>query len=206
MLFGTLSVSIGLYPLLYFLIDRQFGLLSSKSQELLNDLIWNFAFYGHITLGGIALLIGWIQFSPKVRKRRKKLHQIVGRIYLIAVLISGLCGVYIAHFATGGIFNSIGFTLSALIWLSTSIFGYTAIRNRHIRLHQELMIYSYAICFSAVSLRIWLPVLILVTGEFDPAYHIVAWLSWVPNLFVAYFIIARERRKVIPEMFSGRKG
>lgn len=63
--FGFLSVIIGLYPIIYFLIDRQFGLLSSKSAELLNNNLWNICFYGHIILGGLALLIGWLQFSPK---------------------------------------------------------------------------------------------------------------------------------------------
>lgn len=56
------------------------------------------------------------------------------------------------------------------------------------------MIYSYAVCFSAVTLRIWLPLLIVVTGEFINAYQIVGWLSWVPNLIVAYFIINKNRK------------
>ena len=73
-IFGGLCVSIGLYPSIYFLIDRHFGLLSSKSQELLNDQLWNIGFYGHITLGGIALIIGWTQFSTKLRSRRIKIH------------------------------------------------------------------------------------------------------------------------------------
>jgi len=48
------------------------------------------------------------------------------------------------------------------------------------------MIYSYAECFAAVTLRIWLPLLTLVLGEFLTAYRIVAWLCWVPNILFAY--------------------
>ncbi len=62
---GFLSTLVGLYPSIYFLIDRRFGLLASKSAELLSDNLWNVAFYGHILLGGLALLIGWLQFSHK---------------------------------------------------------------------------------------------------------------------------------------------
>ena len=51
-----------------------------------------------------------------------------------------------------------------------------------------MMIYSYAACFAAVTLRIWLPILTSILGEFLSAYRIVAWLCWVPNLIVAYII------------------
>lgn len=187
---------VGLYPIIYFIIDRHFGLLSSKSQDLLNDVTWNYAFYGHIVLGGFALLIGWTQFSPYIRRKHINLHRTIGKLYLFAVIISGLCGIYIAQFATGGITNIIGFTLSALVWFGTSVLAFKAIKDRKVQLHKEFMIYSYAVCFSAVTLRIWLPLLIYLTGEFISAYLIVGWLSWVPNLVFAYFIILRERKKL----------
>lgn len=193
--FASLCIMVGLYPVIYFLIDRHFGLLSSKTKEVLADQLWNIGFYGHIVLGGIALLIGWMQFSSKLRRKRIQLHRTIGKIYVVTVLISGVCGVYIAQFATGGISNVIGFSMSGLVWLATTLLAYNAIRNGNIKSHQNFMIYSYAVCFSAVTLRIWLPILQAVTGDFISAYYIVAWLSWVPNLIVGYFIIKRLRRK-----------
>ena len=59
------------------------------------------------------------------------------------------------------------------------------------------MIYSYAACFAAVTLRIWLPLLIVSLGDFITAYRIVAWLCWVPNLMVAYFLV--DKRNEDPE-------
>ncbi|MFC4219872.1 DUF2306 domain-containing protein [Flagellimonas marina] len=194
-IFASLCILVGLYPAIYFLIDRHFGLLSSKTQELLADQLWNIGFYGHIVLGGIALLIGWMQFSSKLRRKRIRLHRTVGKIYVVTVLISGVCGIYIAQFANGGITNVIGFSLSGLVWLATTLLAYNAIRNGNIKAHQNFMIYSYAVCFSAVTLRIWLPLLMAITGDFILAYLIVGWLSWVPNLAVAYFIIKRQQRK-----------
>ncbi|MDR5589919.1 DUF2306 domain-containing protein [Christiangramia sp. SM2212] len=197
MFFGILCISIGLYPIIYFVADRNFGLLASKTDALLSDQIWNYAFYGHIVPGGLALLIGWTQFSSRIRKKRIKIHRNIGRIYLFSVIISGICGFYIAQFATGGISNIIGFSLSALIWLGTTIGAYIAITKGNIKLHQNLMIFSYAICFSAVTLRIWLPILISATGDFIIAYRIVGWLSWVPNLVVAYFIITKREKRMV---------
>ncbi len=195
---GILSTLVGLYPSIYFLIDRRFGLLASKSTELLSDNIWNIAFYGHILLGGLALLIGWLQFSHKLRKRNIKLHRTIGKTYMIAVLISGICGLFIALYATGGIISKLGFFTLGIIWLSTTILGFKAIKKGKVELHEKFMIFSYAACFAAVTLRIWLPILTSVMGEFIGAYRIVAWLCWVPNIIVAYFIVRKTKRSTRP--------
>lgn len=142
---GILSTLIELYPIIYFLIDRRFGLLSSKSMELLNDNLWNIGFYGHITLGGLALLIGWLQFNNKLRIKKPKRHRTIGKIYVISVFISGVCGLFIALYATGGIISILGFFLLGLIWLTTTILGFIAIKKGNIELHEKFMIFSNAV-------------------------------------------------------------
>ncbi len=189
---GILSTLVGLYPIIYFLIDREFGLLSTKSTELLSDKLWNIAFYGHIILGGLALLIGWLQFSHKLRRENIKLHRTIGKTYVISVLISGVCGLFIALYATGGIISILGFFTMGIIWLSTTILGFKAIKNGKVEAHEKFMIFSYAACFAAVTLRIWLPILIIAIGEFTVAYKIVAWLCWIPNIIVAYYIVSKK--------------
>lgn len=193
-LIGIMGTLIGLYPLIYFLVDRRFGLLASKSAELLSDTVWNIAFYGHILLGGFALLIGWLQFSSKLRKRRITIHRTIGKLYVIAVLISGFCGLYITIHATGGIISILGFFSLGVVWLITTILGFKAIKNGNIALHEKFMIYSYAACFAAVTLRVWLPLLTILMDEFIGAYRIVAWLCWIPNMIVAYFIVRYANR------------
>jgi uncharacterized membrane protein len=188
-LFSISAIAIGLYPAIYFIIDRRFGLLRSKTDLLLADTLWNTMFYTHIILGGIALLIGWIQFNKKFRANNLELHKKIGKVYVMCCLISGIAGFYIALHATGGVGPKTGFFLMAMFWFFTTLFAFTAIKKGNIIKHQKLMIYSYAACFSAVTLRIWLPILISSLGSFLPAYRVVAWLSWIPNIIVAYFII-----------------
>lgn len=190
--FATAAISIGLYPLIYFIIDREFGLLASKSDALLANVMWNTGFYGHILFGGLALLVGWIQFNKKFRNSNLRRHRIIGKIYMIAVMISGTCGVYIGFYATGGIITSIGFICLGVLWLFTTYKAYWAAKSNDIDLHQGFMIYSYALCFAAVTLRIWLPTLTYLFGDFTVAYRIVAWLCWVPNLAFAYFWVRRK--------------
>ncbi len=194
-LFALLAIGVGLYPSLYFFIERTFGLLGSKSAMLLESTLWNTMFYAHIVLGGLALLIGWIQFSEAIRRRYLKIHRSIGKVYVIAVLISGIASLYIGYFATGGLISSLGFICLGVIWLYTTLAAFFAIKQKNLQRHQELMIYSYAACFAAVTLRIWLPILTsLFDGSFLPAYKIVAWLCWVPNLIVAYFIVQRTSK------------
>lgn len=189
-LLAICALIIGLYPVVYFLVpDRKFGLLASKSAELLADNLWNVLFYTHIILGGIALLIGWLQFNKKLRVKNLNLHRKVGKIYVISVLLSAISGLYIGYFATGGIIAKSGFMTMAVAWFLTTYFAFTTVKKGNIIKHQKLMIYSYAICFAAVTLRIYLPIFIPIFGGFIPAYKFIAWFCWLPNILVAYFII-----------------
>lgn len=190
--FVFLAIGVGLYPLLYFGVDRNFGLLASKNDELLANLFWNVGFYGHILFGGLALVIGWIQFSKKMRKANLARHRTIGKVYVIAALISGSCGIFIAFNATGGLVTTLGFMGLGVVWLYTTVKAYLAIRKGDFALHEGLMIYSYAACFAAVTLRIWLPLLTIAFQDFTIAYRIVAWLCWIPNIIFAFFWVRRK--------------
>ncbi|WP_293302114.1 DUF2306 domain-containing protein [Allomuricauda sp.] len=190
--FALLAIGIGLYPLAYVFSSGDFGLLAGKTKELLANQIWRTAFYGHISFGGLALLMGWSQFSKSLRSKHLKLHRTLGKIYVGSAFISGTCGVYLGFFATGGIVPALGFIGLGLIWLYTTGRAYVAIRKKDLSLHQGMMIYSYAACFAAVTLRIWLPILTLIFGEFLIAYKIVAWLCWVPNMVFAHLWVRRK--------------
>lgn len=190
-LLSVLAIVVGLYPAIYLFIDRKFGLLATKTNELLADPIWNFIFYTHIFLAGLALLIGWTQFSSKLRNKNIAIHRMTGKVYVVSTLVSSIAGIYVGIFATGGLITSIGFICLGVIWFYTTLMAYVYIRNKQILQHQKMMIYSYAACFAGATLRIWLPILGIIFGDFITAYTIVAWLCWVPNLIVAFFITKR---------------
>jgi len=196
-LFAVLSILIGLYPLKYLLNAGKIGILSGKPEWLLNSEVWKISFYTHIVLGGVALLIGWIQFNAKLRLNKPHIHRFIGKIYVISVLLSSFSGFYIALFADRGIWASLGFSCLAVIWFCITLMAYLTVRNRQFLRHQNMMIYSYAACFTAVTLRIWLPILIMIIGNYGTSYIIVAWISWIPNLFVAYLIVKKSSLKSV---------
>jgi len=201
-LFALFAIVIGLYPAIYFVVDRRFGLLQSKSEDLLSDWLWNFGFYTHIIFGGIALLTGWSQFSSSIRKNRTNLHRYLGKIYVFCVMLSSIAGISIGFYATGGWIAMTGFIGLGVTWFSTTLAAYWFILRKDIAQHQKMMIYSYGACFAAVTLRIWLPVLTASFGDFIPAYRLVAWLCWVPNILVAYYLVSKLNKKS-PRQVSG---
>lgn len=171
-------------------------MLSTKPREVLSNSVWNAAFYTHITFGGIALLTGWSQFSNKLREKYLNTHRLVGKIYIIAVALSSISGLFIAFFATGGIGNVLGFGILAMLWFISVFNAYTSILKRDVYQHENWMMRNYALTLAAVTLRIWLPVLsAFVFHDFIPAYRIVSWLCWVPNLIIAEIIISKKSAK-----------
>lgn len=190
---GLFAIFIGLYPLHFIGLPYEQGLLGSKSDTLLNSSLYLTAFYTHIFLGGLALISGFSQFYKKLRIKRLALHRVLGKIYIGCVFLSGTAGLAIAFFATGGLVPALGFAGLAILWLYTTYNAYTSIKKREIADHQRWMIRSYALCFAAVTLRIYLPLFLGVMHmEFIPAYKIIAWLAWVPNLLVAELFIVRK--------------
>ncbi len=196
-IFGGLCLTFSTYPIKYFLADEPILLLLSKSAELLSSNFYMICFYLHISFGGLALLVGWLQFSKKLRRNNIGLHRLIGKVYITSVLISGFPGFYIALFASGGLSPQLGFTIGAVLWVTITTLGFTSIRQGNIEAHKKWMSYSYAGTFGAVTLRLWLPILIAIFGEFVLAYQIVAWLSWLPNLLVVYFVLQRKKQKAL---------
>ena len=116
-------------------------------------------------------------------------------MYVASVLLSGCAGFGIAFAASGGLMGQLGFGTLSILWLFTTVQAFQAIRKRNISQHQNWMTRSYALCFAAVTLRLWLPIFLGAFGmSFDVAYPIIAWLCWVPNLAVAELIIGYRGR------------
>jgi uncharacterized membrane protein len=161
----------------------------------------------HTLFGPLALIGGLTNLLPTMRRRGRWLaHRWIGRGYVVSCLLLGAAGLSMALHAAGGTFSRVGFTLLALATLVTSAQAYLAIRRRHVRQHREWMLRSYALIFAAVTLRIWLPLLIMAYGgQFLPAYRWVAWISWVPNALFAEWTIRRgwKPRALLPDGFAG---
>jgi uncharacterized membrane protein len=196
-LFVFLAIFIGVFPFICYALNIPFGITSLKNEIVLSNLFWKIGFHTHIIFAAIALLIGWLQFIPKLRSRNIALHRTIGKIYVVAVLTSALASLFVSFYANGGFSAFLGLFAGGLVWFTTTYMSYYYVRHKRIEHHKKMAIYSYATTFGGVTLRIWLPILATVFNDFDAAYNIVTWLAWAPNIIVAYFINARSKPKVI---------
>jgi uncharacterized membrane protein YozB (DUF420 family) len=149
----------------------------------------------HIFFGIVAVLAGPWQFWTGFRDRFRNLHKAIGLTYLTSVSLSSIGGLLLAPITLGGFTTHFGFGLLAILWGTTTTYGYTLIRKRNWRSHREWMIRSYALCFAFVMLRIWYPGIEALGASNVEAYQTAAWMCWVPNLMIAELYIGWYRQR-----------
>jgi len=194
LVFFLLATAIALYAWFYF---RMIGApaLGSDATGILTHIrdrpLW---FFMHVGGGGLALFLAPWQFLGPLRRRAPALHRLMGRLYVIAILIGGSGGLMLAvNSYTADNIARFGFGSLAVLWLTTVAMAFAYAVQRNIASHRNWMIRSAALTFAAVTLRFYLP-LASIYGQqigvsFDDAYLAISWLCWVPNLIIAELII-----------------
>src|SRR6202451_3974430 len=104
----------------------------------------------HTLAGVIALLAGPIQFSSRLRQRHLKFHRVLGRIYVVCVLIGAFTGIALASGRPG----LPGTSMQAAAWIVCTPAALITARSRQIAVHRQWMARSYAVTFTFVSSRV----------------------------------------------------
>ncbi|MFG1840034.1 DUF2306 domain-containing protein [Micromonospora sp. NPDC049175] len=160
----------------------------------------------HIFTAAVALVLGPLQFSPKVRAR-PRIHRSIGRCYLaVGVVPSGLTAIPVAVWS-GRLLTQVSLSTAAALWLITGGLGYRAARRRDFAAHRDWMMRNYALTFLAVTARIFVPLLLLVqipfgrvaAGEIGTQapsmIPLGQTLAWIVNLAVIEAVIRTRRRR-----------
>ena len=182
------AILVGIIPILYLFYGVNEGFLELKSPTTLHNNFWWFFLYTHAFSGGLAILIGWLQFNKTLLIKYKKWHRNIGMLYVLSALIASISGLYIAFYATGGIISIIAFVMIAVLYFFTTYVGFILAKKRDFKRHQNFMTYSYAICLAAVSLRLMTTISQILGFDYISSYQYIAWFSWIPNIGIAYLI------------------
>jgi uncharacterized membrane protein len=152
----------------------------------------------HIAGALVALAAGPWQFAARLRTRRPRIHRTVGTLYLVGCLIGGLGGIALSTTAHGGAMASAGFAALGALWLATGAAGLAAILRGDVLAHRRWMVRSFSLTFAAVTLRVYLGIAMALTATdawsvpFATSYAAIAWIAWVPNLAVAWWLTRRR--------------
>lgn len=159
--------------------------------------LWKAAFYIHVFSSVLALAAGLTQFSDNILKKHRYLHRIIGWIYVVDILVINFpAAMVMAYYANGLLPSKVAFIILDCLWFWFTLKAVIAARKRDINEHKRFMIRSYALTFSAITLRSWK---IILAGIFHPdpitLYMIDAWMGFVPNLLFAEWLIWKAKRK-----------
>jgi uncharacterized membrane protein len=149
----------------------------------------------HISGGTVALVIGPFQLLTGLRGGHPRLHRLLGRIYVGAVLATAAGGLLLARIAMGGPLARLGFAALALVLLAMTAAAFVSILRGRVAAHRSWVIRSYAVVFTAVTFRVWLAVLTSFGLPFDQVYAVGAWTAWMINLLAAETLLGMSRTR-----------
>jgi len=186
---------------LYFVVDRALPYLTKFGFEQFSDYYWPNRWWlvGHLLGGMTSILIGPFQFISKFRNRYLKTHRLLGKIYIIAIIVGSFCAFYMSFTVAKQVNTSwsIALFFLALPWLLCALMAYRMVRLNRIPQHREWMIRSYVITFAFVLFR--------VIEESSFAAYVLEnqaeraptciWISWAIPLLITEIILQWNKKK-----------
>lgn len=134
----------------------------------------------HIAAALPAIIVGPLLFHTGFRKNWLPWHKRLGKFYVFGCWISAVSVLPLAMANYAGLVAYIGFGCMACLWLITTYFAYTAIRNKDPVAHRRWMMRSYAMTFAFVHVNLtyplFLPYGLLTTGGIKAFQSMVSWL------------------------------
>ncbi len=190
-LLAWISWTVVLSCLAYFLFNNvpRYFVLTPKSY---GSYFWPRAHWllPHVASGLLAIVIGPMQFWPRMRSRYLNAHRLAGRVYVVTVLTGSIAALGMASTIPNEPAYALGLTFLAVAWLATTSMAFIAVRRGNIPQHRQWMVRSYVVTFAFVTFR-------LVERAMG-AYHILpeesrdvvlAWGCWSIPLLVTEVVM-----------------
>lgn len=161
----------------------------------------------HVVAATLFALVGALQFSPRLRRRRPQWHRLSGRVLVGAGLLVAVSGLWMTLFYAGAPGGLVLWVVRLLVGVALSVcilLGFVAIRRRDIGAHRAWMIRAYALAVGAGTQVLTQGVGegLFGTGNLSTAVSVSA--GWIINLIVAEWVIRRSSTHRARPVPSGR--
>jgi len=179
----------------YYIVTRAFPMLiiseDNYGRYFYHRAAWLFP---HVILGILASIIGPFQFVKSLRNKYMPAHRLMGKVYIVSVILSGISGMYLAWTSDVNLAYAVGLFGLGFAWASSGIMAYISVKNKKIDLHKDWMIRSYVITLAFLTFRFVEDILMsLEIGTREEVLTLVSWASWAIPLFIAEMVIQGAR-------------
>jgi hypothetical protein len=163
------------------------------------------ALVAHTVFGSVAMLTSCLQMWPWLRRRHRRAHQRIGRVYVFGgVVPAGLMGLTIGGMSPYGPVLRASNVLLAMVWLGVTLTGFRMAQRNRMDAHRRWMIRSFALTMSVITNRMWSVIWFLTlspqvattfggseTLMIQAVAGLSGWLGWVLPLLVAELWLER---------------
>lgn len=167
-------------------------------QHWLNFRTYPVARMAHMLPGLLYMLLAPLQFSASLRRRRPRLHRIIGRTVLalsVGLIPSGMIFAFAHPYV--GFREQVPAVFYTCLYLGFITFGLRAIFARDFLAHREWMIRAYSMGLGIYAIRVWYSLFLHLSDQpstefFDTAF----WIGIATNLILAEIWINLSRESV----------
>lgn len=163
----------------------------------------------HVLFGAVAITLAPLQVWPWLRERHPRVHRRIGLVYFLAgVFPAGILAVGVAILTTAGQSTRMSLFALSVLWLITTVAGFTAALRGRYDDHRRWMVRNVALTTSIVTARpIFYANFYVISWwlsptyakepftQFTQAYATGIWLSIIIHLVIAEWVILRPRRR-----------
>jgi uncharacterized membrane protein len=149
----------------------------------------------HIVGSSLFAILGAFQFSTGVRRRWPRWHRMAGRLLVLAGLLVGLSGIWMALFYYPRPVGDGDFLAALRLLFGSAMIGsivrsFVAIRRGDVRGHRAWMMRGYAIGLGAGTQTLTLMFGEMIAGKPDELSRaLLMGIAWVINLAVVEWIL-----------------
>jgi uncharacterized membrane protein len=167
----------------------------------------------HILAAALYALVGALQFSTRLRRRRPSWHRRSGRLLVGAGMVVALSGLWMTLFYTGAPGGDLLWAVRLLVGTAMAasiVLGFTAIRRRDVTAHRAWMIRAYALAVAAGTQALTQGIGESLLSPSDLSTGVSISSGWVINAAVAEWVIRRRpvrragRARTHPAMVGSR--